>query len=79
MVRAEHLGHSLSPLIMARYPDGALQDLDRLVAAAREASALGHLVADLVIDPPTSSADLAGPPNLDEDYLAFDDPLRQGP
>ena len=60
-------------MIKARYPDGALrlQDLDQLVAAAREASALGHFVSDLVIDPPTSSSDLAGPPHLDEDYLVL--------
>ena len=39
-----------------------------------------HFVAELVLDPPQSSADLAQPPHLDEDYLvAVDDPLRQGP
>ena len=27
----------------------------------------GHFVAELVLDPPPSSADLAGPPHLDED------------
>ena len=72
-VRAELLGQSLAPLIKARYPDGALrlQDLGQLVAAAREASALGQFVSDLVIDPPTSSSDLAGPPHLDEDYLVL--------
>ena len=72
-VRAELLGQSLAPLIKARYPDGALrlQDLDQLVAATREASALGHFISDLVIDPPTSSSDLAGPPHLDEDYLVL--------
>jgi DNA helicase-2/ATP-dependent DNA helicase PcrA len=72
-VRAELLGQSLAPLIKARYPDGALriQDLDQLVAAAREASALGQFISELVIDPPTSSSDLAGPPHLDEDYLVL--------
>ena len=72
-VRAELLGRSLAPLIKARYPDGALrlQDVDQLVAAAREASALGQFVSELVIDPPASSADLAGPPHLDEDYLVL--------
>jgi DNA helicase II / ATP-dependent DNA helicase PcrA len=72
-VRAELLGRSLAPLIKARYPDGALrmQDLDQLVAAAHEASALGHFVSELVIDPPTSSSDLAGQPYLDEDYLVL--------
>ena len=72
-VRAELLSQSLTPLIKARYPDGALrlQDLDQLVAAAREASGLGHFISELVIDPPTSSSDLAGPPHLDEDYLVL--------
>ncbi len=70
-VRAERLSQSLAPLIKARYADGALrmQDLDQLVAAAHDASALGHFISELVIDPPSSSADLAGPPHLDEDYL----------
>jgi DNA helicase-2/ATP-dependent DNA helicase PcrA len=72
-VRAERLTEALAPLIAARYPDGALRlnDLEHLVAAAREASALGHFVSELVIDPPLSSADLAGPPRLDEDFLVL--------
>ena len=71
--RAERLCASLAPLVRAHYPDGALrlQDLDQLVAAAREASDLGRFVSELVIDPPASSADLAGPPHLDEDYLVL--------
>jgi DNA helicase-2/ATP-dependent DNA helicase PcrA len=72
-IRAERLSQSLAPLIKARYPDGAirLMDLEQLVAAAREASALGHFVSELIIDPPASSSDLAGPPHLDEDYLVL--------
>jgi DNA helicase II / ATP-dependent DNA helicase PcrA len=72
-VRAERLRDALAPLIKARYPDGALRllDLEQLVAAARESSTLAQLVGDLVIDPPQSSADLAGPPHLDEDYLVL--------
>jgi DNA helicase-2/ATP-dependent DNA helicase PcrA len=72
-LRAERLSRSLAPLISARYPDGPvrLHDLEQLVAAAREASALGHFVSELIIDPPLSSSDLAGPPHLDEDYLVL--------
>jgi len=72
-VQAERLRDALAPLIKARYPDGAirLQDLDQLVAAARESSDLGHFAAELALDPPQSSADLAGPPHLDEDYLVL--------
>ena len=30
-----------------------------------------HFVSELVLDPPASSADLAGPPHLDEDFLVL--------
>ncbi len=71
--QAELLRDALAPLIEARYPDGALRlgDLDRLVEAARQASHLGHFAAELALDPPQSSGDLAGPPHLDEDYLVL--------
>jgi DNA helicase-2/ATP-dependent DNA helicase PcrA len=73
-VRAERLRDAMAPLIEARYPDGALrlQDLEQLVAAARGSEGpLRQFVGELVIDPPQSSADLAGPPHLDEDYLVL--------
>jgi DNA helicase II / ATP-dependent DNA helicase PcrA len=73
-VRAERLGDALAPLIETRYPDGALRltDLEQMVAAAREhRGELRHFVGELVLDPPQSSADLAGPPHLDEDYLVL--------
>jgi DNA helicase-2/ATP-dependent DNA helicase PcrA len=72
--RAERLRDALAPLIEMRYPDGALRlhDLEQLVAAARESGTdLRHFVGELVLDPPQSSADLAGPPHLDEDYLVL--------
>ena len=70
---AERLRDALAPLITARYPDGAIRlaDLDQLVAAAGEADDLGHFASELALDPPQSSADLAGPPHLDEDYLVL--------
>jgi DNA helicase II / ATP-dependent DNA helicase PcrA len=72
-VQAEALRDALAPLIEARYPDGAarLADLEQLVAAARESTDLGHFAAELALDPPQSSSDLAGPPHLDEDYLVL--------
>jgi DNA helicase-2/ATP-dependent DNA helicase PcrA len=72
-VQAERLRDALAPLVRARYPDGMIrvQDLDQLVAGAREASDLGTFAAELALDPPQSSADLAGPPHLDEDYLVL--------
>ncbi len=71
--RAEGLRDVLAPLVRLRYPDGALrvQDLDQLVDAAHQASDPRHFVAELVLDPPSSSADLAQPPHLDEDYLTL--------
>jgi DNA helicase-2/ATP-dependent DNA helicase PcrA len=71
--RAEGLREVLAPLVKQRYPDGALrvQDLDQLVAAAHEARDARHFVAELVLDPPSSSADIAQPPHLDEDYLTL--------
>ncbi|HWH12138.1 MAG TPA: ATP-dependent helicase [Solirubrobacteraceae bacterium] len=70
-VRAELLCGALAPLIGLRYADGAarLADLDALVAAAKGAASLAEFVSDLVLDPPASSSDLAGPPHLDEDYV----------
>jgi DNA helicase-2/ATP-dependent DNA helicase PcrA len=70
---AETLRDALGPLVESRYDDGALrlQDLDRLVEAARTCSDLGHFTAELALDGPQSSADLAGPPHLDEDYLVL--------
>ena len=71
--RVERLSAALAPLIRLRYPDGAIRvgDLDRLVAAARDAHDVRHFVSELVLDPPASSADVAGPPHLDEDYLVL--------
>ncbi|HEY7619403.1 MAG TPA: ATP-dependent helicase [Solirubrobacteraceae bacterium] len=71
--RAELLRDALGPIVEAHYPDGAvrLQDLDALVAAAAQASDLGRFVAELVLDPPASSSDLAGPGSVDEDWLVL--------
>jgi DNA helicase-2/ATP-dependent DNA helicase PcrA len=71
--RVEQLCAALTPLIRIRYPDWAARvaDLEQLQAAARGAEDVRHFVSDLVLDPPASSADLAGPPHLDEDYLVL--------
>jgi hypothetical protein len=44
-----------------------VSDLDQLVLAARGAQDVRHFVSELALDPPASSADLAGAPHLDED------------
>jgi DNA helicase-2/ATP-dependent DNA helicase PcrA len=71
--RIEQLCEALTPLIRARYPDWAARvaDYEQLIAAARGAEDIRHFVSELVLDPPSSSADLAGPPHLDEDFLVL--------
>ena len=72
-VRAERLRDALVPLLEGRYDDAAIRvhDVDQLAEAAGQAGDLGRLVAELVLDPPASSSDLARPPHLDEDYLVL--------
>ncbi|TML00244.1 MAG: ATP-dependent helicase [Actinobacteria bacterium] len=69
----EQLCEALAPLITARYEDGRarVSDLDQLAAAARSSESVRQFVSELVLDPPCSSADLARPPHLDEDYLVL--------
>ncbi len=69
--QVERLCDAIAPLIRLHYPDGALRvsDLDQLALAARGAQDVRHFVSEIVLDPPSSSADFAGPPHLDEDYL----------
>ncbi len=71
--RVEGLCEAITPLVRLRYPDGEIRvgDLEGLAAAARGAPELRSFVAELAIDPPTSSAALAGRPHLDEDYLVL--------
>jgi DNA helicase-2/ATP-dependent DNA helicase PcrA len=46
-----------------------LADLVQLEGVAASAPSRGRFVGDLTLDPPSSTADLAGPPLLDEDWL----------
>jgi DNA helicase-2/ATP-dependent DNA helicase PcrA len=63
----------LDPLMRARYPDATtrISDLQRLADAAAAQPSLHDVLAELTLDPPVSSSDLAGPPRLDEDYLTI--------
>jgi DNA helicase-2/ATP-dependent DNA helicase PcrA len=71
--KAELLRDALAPLVRAHYPDARvrLEDLDALVGAAGEASDLTTFVSELLLDPPASTQDLAGPPLLDDDWLVL--------
>ncbi len=80
--RAEQLLEMLRPLLTARYPDhlARLSDLDRLVGAAADSPTLADYVANLTLDPPASTSDLAeaAPPGRGLPGLV-DRALGQGP
>jgi DNA helicase-2/ATP-dependent DNA helicase PcrA len=72
-LRVERLRDAIGPLITTSYANSAprLADLDGLTRAGASAGSLAELVSDLALDPPASSADWAGPPHRDEDYLVL--------
>ncbi len=61
----------LEPIFERRYASAAarIQDVEQLERAAATYTSRGRFLAELALDPPTSTSDLAGPPLLDEDYL----------
>lgn len=69
--RAESTLDAIRPLILGRYADAGVRlgDLERLANAASFVEDLSVWLAQLTLDPPSSSGDLAGPPHLDEDYV----------
>jgi ATP-dependent DNA helicase UvrD/PcrA len=71
--RAAMILEALRGALQARYPDwpARIADLQRLVDAAASLPSLHEALAGLMLDPPTSSSDLAGPPRLDEDFLVI--------
>jgi DNA helicase II / ATP-dependent DNA helicase PcrA len=60
-----------APLFEQRYPDAAvrLEDLHQLEGVAASSGSRAAFLADVTLDPPTLTSDLAGPPLLDDDYL----------
>ncbi len=63
----------LDPIVERTYDAGAsrVADLAHLEHVAGPASSRSRFVADLTLDPPASTSDLAGPPHLDEDWLVL--------
>lgn len=63
----------LRPLLERRYEDAAIRirDLDQLEQISRGFPDRATLLAELTLDPPASTQDLAGPPLLDEDWLVL--------
>jgi len=67
----ERLRRGLDPLLRRRYDnaDVRLHDLEALAHLAGAYPTRARMVAELTLDPPSSTGDFAGPPLLDEDYL----------
>src|SRR4029077_15513899 len=61
------------PLLEAHYEQPAMRarDLDQLELLAQRARDRATFLADLTLDPPLSTGDLAGPPLLDEEYVVL--------
>jgi DNA helicase-2/ATP-dependent DNA helicase PcrA len=72
-VQLERVRRFLEPILARRYDhaDARLRDLEQLEQLAAGYPSRGRFLADLALDPPSSTADLAGPPLLDEDYLVL--------
>ena len=59
------------PILQEQYssPQARLQDIDQLEQVAGSYAMRGRFLAELALDPPSATSDLAGPPLLDEEYL----------
>src|SRR5262249_48182460 len=62
-----------TPLFERRYeqPEMRVRDLDQLELLAQQATSRAAFLADLTLDPPVSTGDLAGPLLLDEEYVVL--------
>jgi DNA helicase-2/ATP-dependent DNA helicase PcrA len=63
----------LEPVFAHRYEAAGarVHDLEQLEALAAGYETRGRFIAELTLDPPSSTGDLAGPPLLDEDWLVL--------
>jgi DNA helicase-2/ATP-dependent DNA helicase PcrA len=61
------------PLLERNYDDSQprARDIEHLGQLARRYSTRGQFLSELVLDPPASTGDLAGPPVVDEDWLVL--------
>ena len=72
--QVERLGRACVPLFARRYPSTAsvrLADLEHLQSMATRYTSRSRFLAELTLDPPSATSDLAGPPHLDEDWLVL--------
>jgi DNA helicase-2/ATP-dependent DNA helicase PcrA len=67
----DRLRQGLDPLVRRRYDNAEvrLRDLEALGQIASGFDTRAQMVAELTLDPPSSTGDLAGPPLLDDDYV----------
>ncbi|GAV30984.1 superfamily I DNA and RNA helicases [Coriobacteriaceae bacterium EMTCatB1] len=63
----------LAPLVERAYdaPAPRLADLEQLEALAARFESLSRFIAEMALDPPRWTEDLAGPPLLDDDWLVL--------
>ena len=63
----------LEPIIERQHANASarIADLDALTVAAAGAPSLERFLTELVLDPPSSTGELAGPPALDDDWLTL--------
>ena len=72
--QVERLGKACVPLFARRYPGTAsvrLADLEHLRSTATRYTSRSRFLAELTLDPPSATGDLAGPPHLDDDWLVL--------
>jgi DNA helicase-2/ATP-dependent DNA helicase PcrA len=69
----DHVRVFYGPLLAERYdrPEARAQDLDALARIAQAMGSRREFLADVTLDPPSATGDLAGPPVLDEDWLVL--------
>jgi DNA helicase-2/ATP-dependent DNA helicase PcrA len=69
--QVERLRKFLEPIVHKRYASASsrVRDLEQLEHLAGKQPSRAKFIADLTLDPPVSTGDLAGPPHLDDDYL----------
>ncbi len=69
----EALRPVLTTLFELNYPnpEPRIADIDTLVEFAARSLSRAEFLAELALDPPASTSDLAGPPHLDDDYLTL--------
>ena len=72
-VQIERIRHFYQPLLWRNHenPEPRDNDIEYLGVVATGCKSRRQFLADLILDPPTSTGDLAGPPIKDEDWLVL--------